>query len=283
MDSRPDPRHDAPADSIGAVSRVRSALAAGGLNVVGTADAAAWDAAMPEARRTAALSPGARSILVVGNGGSALWETFVADLRRDPRGLTEEPHPLDAYVRRVVTAADPLLGDLPRRWFWATAEAELHIDFRMLAALGGMGVQSKLGLLLHPEWGTWLGLRAACFLAADLPVSPPVTHNPCDGCPAPCINTCIGGAFAEGRWDVDTCARFHRESDGCERTCASRLACPVGADRRYAPAHYAYHSHRQSGRALLRDTIGLPPGADPYEGVGPHWGDWRARVDVKGA
>jgi epoxyqueuosine reductase QueG len=282
MDSRPNPRDDRPVDAVGAVTRLRAAVAAGGLNVTGTADPAAWDAAMPASRRTDALLPGARSILVFGNGGSALWDALVADLRRDPRGLTEQLHPLDAYVRRVVAAADPLLGDVPRRWFWATAEAELHVDFRMLAALGGMGVQSKLGLLLHPEWGTWLGLRAACFLAADLPASAPLTHEPCISCHAPCITACVGSAFVDSRWDVDTCARFHREADACERTCASRLACPEGAAHRYAPAHYAYHSHRRSGRALLREAIGLPPGADPHEGVGPHWGDWRARVDVKG-
>lgn len=272
-----------PPDIGASAARVSRALDTAGLNLRGVASVPAWDAQMAPARRSDALLPGARSILVFGNGGGALWDAFVRDLERDPRGLTEEAHPLDAYVRRSVAAADPAFGAAPRRWFWATAEADLHIDFRLLAGMAGLGVQSRLGLLLHPTWGTWVGLRAACFLAADLPASEPVTESPCDGCPAPCVSACVGAAFPEGRWDVDHCARFHREDDRCERTCASRLACPVGADRRYAPEHYAYHAHRSSGRAWLRSHLGLPPGADRFEGVGPHWGDWRARVDVKGA
>lgn len=266
-----------------AAEALTTALLASGLNLSGVADAAAWDARMQPARRTDALLPGARSILVFGNGGGALWDALLADLRRDPRGLTEEEHPVDAFVRRAVAAADPLLGDVRRRWFWASAEADLHIDFRMLAAMAGMGVQSRLGLLIHPAWGTWIGLRAACFLEADLPASPPASAEPCDGCPAPCVSACVGAAFPRGQWDVDSCSRFHREADACERSCASRLACPVGIDRRYSPEHYAYHAHRVSGRAWLREHLGLPPGADRFEGVGPHWGDWRARVDVKGA
>ncbi|MDP2310754.1 MAG: hypothetical protein Q8P18_32350 [Pseudomonadota bacterium] len=263
--------------------RLAAALLPAGLNLWGVAGAAAWDAQMSPARRTDALSPGARSILVFGNGGGALWDAMLADLRRDPRGLTEEQHPIDAFVARAVAAADPVLGNARRRWFWASAEADLHIDFRLLAGMAGMGVQSRLGLLIHPAWGTWIGLRAACFVDAELPVSPPASVDPCEGCPAPCVSQCVGAAFVGGRWDVDACARFHREADPCERSCASRLACPVGADRRYSQEHYGYHAHRASGRAWLREHLGIPPGADRYEGVGPHWGDWRARVDVKGA
>lgn len=258
-------------------------LADAGLNLAGVASVDAWDARMGPARQSAALLPGARSVLVFGNGGSALWDAFLADLRRDPRGLTAERDPLDAYVRRVVTAADPLLGDVPRRWYWASADAEVHIDFRVLAALAGLGVQSRLGLLIDPAWGTWMGLRAACFVAADLPASAPTALHPCAGCPAPCLAACPADAFPGGQWDVDRCVRFHRDDDRCERSCASRLACPVGADRRYRPEHYGYHAHRPSGRRWIRAHLGLPDGADPFEGVGPFEGDWRARIDVKGA
>lgn len=265
------------------VEALTSTLATAGLDLSGVASTTTWDAAMQPARRTDALLPGARSILVFGNAGSGLWNAFLADLERDPRGLTDHLHPLDAYVRRAVGAADPLLGAIRRRWFWATADADLHIDFRMLAAMAGLGAQSRLGLLIRADLGTWIGLRAACFLDAELTPSAPATVNPCDGCPAPCVTACPAGAFPDGKWSVDLCSRFHREDPTCERTCASRLACPVGADRRYLPEHYAYHAHRESGRRWIREHLGLPAGADPYEGVGPHWGDWRARVDVKGS
>lgn len=65
--------------------RLASALLASGLNLSGVASAAAWDDQMQPARRTDALLPGARSILVFGNGGGDLWDAMLADLRRDPR------------------------------------------------------------------------------------------------------------------------------------------------------------------------------------------------------
>jgi epoxyqueuosine reductase QueG len=252
-----------------------------GLNVSGVTTAAAWDATQPEARRVAALMPGARSILVVGNGGGALWDALLADLAADPRHLTEEEHPLDAFVRRAVLAADAQLGDVPRRWFWAAADADVHIDFRVLAHLAGMGGPSRLGLLMHPTYGCWLGLRAACFLAADLPADEPGGPDLCTGCDAPCARACPAGALDAGRWDVDRCGEFHHESDLCHATCHARVACPVGASRRYTEEELRYHSNRREGRRALRRKLGIPDAADRFEGVGPHWGDWRKRVDVK--
>ncbi len=261
-----------------------SALLPAGLNLSGVVSAAAWDAAMPPARQTEALLPGGRAILVLGNGGDALWQAFLTDLRQDPTGLTAEQHPIDAYVRRQVLAADSLLGAVPRRWFWAAADADLHLDFRVLAALGGLGATSRLGLLIHRRYGTWLGLRAACVLAADVSIEGALAAPPdlCDGCPAPCVSACPGSAFPKGTWDVVNCTTHHSDSGDCERLCHARMACPVGLAERYPPEQIGYHTHRESGRRWLRAHLGLPDGADPYEGIGPHWGDWRARVNVVG-
>lgn len=256
-------------------------LAAVGLDVVGYADVASWDAHVGPARQSATLAPGARSILVIGNGGGTMWPHFVEDLRRDTRGLTQEANPLDAFVRRTILAADAALGATPRRWFFASADAELHLDFRLLAGLAGLGTQSRLGLLIHPRWGTWIGLRAACFLPFEAQKMPSVP-DVCDGCAAPCVTACAGTAFPDGRWDVGRCATFHTESPVCERTCGSRLACPVGEENRYSPVQFAYHYHRESGRRALREVLGLPGGADPHEGAGPFWGTWKGRVDVAG-
>jgi epoxyqueuosine reductase QueG len=260
-------------------TRIREALAPVGLDLVGVASVEAWDAAMPEARRAEALLPGARSIVVVANGGGALWEAMVADLRRDPRGLTGEPHPLDAFVKRQLARLE--IG-APHRWFRAAADETTHIDFRVLASLAGLGAQSRLGLLMHPVYGPWVGLRAACFVAEDLVADAPGGPDLCAGCDAPCVAACPAGAFPGGRWDVDACGAFHFDSPVCERTCHAREACPVGAEHTYSRDEIAYHYHRASGRRALRALVGVPDGADPFEGDGPHWQDWRKRVDVRG-
>jgi epoxyqueuosine reductase QueG len=261
-------------------TRITEALAPAGLNLVGVVSAEAWDAAMPEARRTSALLPGARSIVVVANGGGALWDAMVADLLRDARGLTDEPHPLDAFVKRQLARLD--VGG-PHRWFRAAADETTHIDFRVLAQLAGLGSTSRLGLLMNPVYGPWVGLRAACFVTDVLAPDAPGGPDLCAACDAPCVRACPGAAFPDGRWSVDACGAYHFDSTACERTCHAREACPVGSEHRYGRDEIAYHYHRASGRRALRRLVGVPDGADPFEGEGPHWQDWRKRVDVRGS
>ncbi len=257
-------------------------LAAAGLNAAGVADAARWDTLVGPPRKTEALLAGTQAILVFGSGGGGLWEALLADLRRHPEHLAGEAHPLDAFVRRTVAAADPLLGDVPRRWFFAAADAELHLDFRALADLAGLGGKSRMGLLLHPEFGLWLGLRAACFLAAPVPFSPAAHAEPCAGCPAPCVAACPGSAFVNGQWSVDRCSAFHAESTACEASCSARSACPKAPEHRYGPDELQYHYDRKHGRERLRALVGLAEAQDGFEGVGPHWNEWRRKVNVHG-
>lgn len=256
---------------------LRTALEPFGLNLWGVADPAEWDAAVPESRRIQVLFPETRSIVVIGSGGGALWDAFLEDLRLHPEHLYEEPHPLDAFVMRKVLEADAALGDTPRRWFWASALADLHIDFRLAAHLAGLGGRSRLGLLLHPQYGPWLGLRAACFLASPLPFSVPGGPDLCQDCPAPCLSACPGGAFPQGTWEVGPCST-HKLEGGCFATCHSRLACPVGTP--YSPLEVQYHYDRASGREQLREFLGIPAEKDHYRGEGPYWGAWKQRIRV---
>lgn len=261
---------------------LRARLLPSGLNLLGVADGSAHDARVGPARQTHALMPGTRSILVVGNGGPALWRAFLADLARDTRHLTHEPHPLEAFVRREVQRADAALQDVPRRWFFAASDAPVQVDFRLLGYLAGLGADSRLRLLMHPEHGPWVGLRAACFLDAALPPATPGGPDLCTGCPAPCVSACPGQAFPQGTWDVDRCSAFHAESERCTSTCHARVACPQGAASRYPPEALAYHANSFLGRRWLREHLGVPESEDRHPGSPPLWGSWRTRIDVKG-
>ncbi len=264
------------------VTALRSELADIGLNAFGVADPARWDATAGAERQAERLLPGTRAILVFGSGGPTLWNALIADLGAHPEHLSAEAHPLDAYVRRAVEQVDLGLGGVRRRWFFAAADAELHLDFRMLADLAGLGGRSRMGLVLHPEFGLWLGLRAACFVDQAVPLSAAIEEDPCAGCPAPCIPACPGDAFVDGAWSVDRCAAFHAASRRCASSCDARSACPKGAEHRYGPDETVYHYDRAAGRPLLRALAGVAADADAYEGVGPHWNTWRKKVDVRG-
>lgn len=284
------------------VRPLAAALDLAGLNLLGVADPAAWDRSMGPARKAAALFPGTRAILVVGNGGPAMWRAFVRDLDANPHHLTDEANPFDAFARRAILKADAALGDAPRRWFWASADAEMHIDFRVLARLAGFGQASRLGLLLHDTFGPWLGLRAACFVGLDLPFATPdlglapepgatpgAASEPlsphCESCSV-CVAACPGAALPGGRWAVDVCSTYHHISTRCVSSCQARSACPVGVAHHYDEAEITYHYNRALGRQALRARLGLPAGRGPdgdrFDGIGPHWTDWRTRVDVAG-
>ena len=246
---------------------LRDRLAAIGLNHHGAFPIADWDAVAPPERAAARLLPAARSVHVFASAGPALWEAFTAAIAADPRTLTEHAHPLDAFVRAQVALADPLLGDQPRRWFFVDDSPPL--DFRRLATLAGLGVPSRMGLLIHPDHGLWMGLRAALLLGspAEGPARP---ADPCATCPAPCAAACVGGAFDTGQLDILACARFHVTATACATTCAARSACPVG--RPYPEDAIRYHNHRPTGRAELRARFGIID--DPHPGEGPHWARW---------
>ena len=268
--------------AVSGIEALKAGLAPAGLNLAGIVARAEWDAHAPPARRCDALLPGARAIVVIGNGGGSLWNAFVSDLAENPQHLCDEPDPLDAFVRRAVARADAALGAVPRRWFYAAATETMHLDFRMLGWLAGLGARSRLGLLLHPVFGPWVGLRAACFVDAPWHSHRASVPDPCTDCPAPCVTSCPGAAFPGGQWSVDRCAGFKSATDTCRASCAAREACPVGAGHRYPDLAIAYHNHRASGRGMLADAVGIAAGADRFPGDGPHWNDWRARIDVRG-
>jgi hypothetical protein len=247
------------------------ALREGGLNHWGAVSTQAYDDVAAAGLKTSDLAPGARSILVFASGGTALWDDMLEAMGDSPEYLTEDAHPLDACVGRLIGSVS--LGGLEHRWFLATATAPVQLDFRTLAVLAGLGSPSRLGLVIDPILGPWMGLRAACFLSANLPTSPPAP-DVCEGCSAPCVSACPAGALNQGRWDVAACADHHQSTSDCSQTCHSRVACPVGSAHRYTDLQRRYHYDRAGGRGLLREKLGIPDAADNFQGVGPHWGAW---------
>ncbi len=112
------------------------------------------------------------------------------------------------------------------------------------ATLAGLGVIGRNNLLITPEFGPRVRLRA---LFLDIEVTPPKigAFAPCDACDMPCRLNCPRNAFAAGSYDRDACAEQMRADEDNRviikeavnrgtpevrikycRTC--ELACPVG-------------------------------------------------------
>ena len=155
-----------------------------GLNVIGIADGSPYQS----------LLPSCRSVIVFASGGSALWDSFIKDIERHPAHLRDHQHPFDDFVHRAIQSADPS-PQPSRRWIRCAAEPEVFLDFRPLAHAAGLGTQSTMGLLIHPQYGLWVGLRAALLTTEPLSISSTIPVSPCDACESkPCIAACPAGA-----------------------------------------------------------------------------------------
>ena len=253
------------------VEQFMSVLGPCGVNLYGVVSASSYDQNAKPALRTSILAPGTQSIIVFASSGGHLWRAFMEDLRSSPHHLTHEPHPLDAYVERSLLTASECIPGVEHRWFTPTVDAPVHLDFRSLAVQAGIGVGSRLGLVIRPDVGPWLGLRAACFVSAEIPPSP-VVADVCGDCPRYCEQACPGDAFTKGQWDVAKCASFHQVDHRCARGCDARMACPVGGEHRYSDLQRLYHYDQATGRRRLAEQLAILQ--DKQEGVGHEWSSW---------
>ncbi len=176
------------------------------------------------------------TVLMVGNAGPAMWRVF-AWARRD------EPDPLNAWSRRVITDVANALGatalfpfDGPPYWpfqRWAMKAEAVH--------------PSPIGPLINPDHGLWHAYRGALAFAERLLLPNfDARISPCDDCAdKPCLSACPVGAFpAPGRYDVPVCIDHIASPAGADCLglgCRARRACPVGRDTVYEPDQAGHH------------------------------------------
>ena len=199
----------------------------GGVNFDAGEDAPAGPSGVP-----------AKAVLLVGQGGAALWPHFKAWRKRQPADLA---NPLDTWSAEIIGAA--------AREFGARAVSPSDRPFLPFQqwAIRAEGLKpSPLGILMHPEYGLWHAYRGALLFGRPIEVDRrEAGAHPCDGCISkPCLSTCPVGAFTTGGFAFDACmGHLHMpEGSAClERGCRARNACPVGTAYRYPAEVQAFH------------------------------------------
>jgi epoxyqueuosine reductase QueG len=221
----------------GEYERAQSLLDAAGLNLRGVASIARYDACVPAAWRAEHCLPAARSAVVVAAGGRRLFSAFRTARATGARVGNGE---LDAHVRAVVArAAECIAGRDLYAW---ERRGGAFADFVALGRTVGLGAPSRLGLLLHPQYGPWMSIRAVVLTPLVLsPDAPQAGFDPCHGCAAPCADVCPGGALAGARFDVAACGATRRREPACALACAARRACVLGRNDQYTAAAEAHH------------------------------------------
>jgi hypothetical protein len=210
-------------------------LSGAGLNLTGALAPREYDALVPPAWRCAELLPEARTVLVIGSGGRALWDAVVASI----------PDPVDRHTERALADGVAQLASAGFAARAAFAHEQRGGAFADLVALGraaGLGAPSRLGLLVHPRYGPWLSLRALLFTSLPIERHPGrPDFDPCPDCPAPCAETCHGAAVEAARFSIPRCAAARQVEPRCALRCDARHACVLGREHAYPEAAEAHH------------------------------------------
>src|SRR6202046_3107385 len=149
---------------------IRRAAEPHGLNLVAAIPAARYDAAVKEISRASAIDGDARTIVVIGNGGGALWEALKAHAARNP-GWWNRENPLDDFTREVVErdlAAPIRESGLQCTTVYPFMNNARTLSFIELGKVAGIAGPSILGVTVHPIYGPWIAFRAALLLAEAL-------------------------------------------------------------------------------------------------------------------
>lgn len=205
------------------------------------------------------LDPGRsyRQLILIGNGGRALWTAIEAE------GITGE-NPIDEFSVRRVEA-----------WLAAHASGRRHqivypgdcpVGLQTLGELAGWHFASPFMVGINARWGTWFAYRAAVltdtdFVASASPAgessgdvsSASSFTSPCAACrQRPCVDACPAQAMGEAGFDLRRCVAYRRSpGSACRLGCLARLACPVKHELRYCDEQIR-HSYSISLRMIER-------------------------------
>lgn len=175
--------------------------------------------------------------LLIGDTGGSHWQSYSS-------ANSDRPQSMDDWTRSTITPIAESIGVAAYYPF-----GEPTYPFQQWAKQA-MGIHSSpLGLLIHPEFGLWIALRAALvFHSIDFPIPAPTPQpHPCESCPdRPCLTACPVSAFTENAYDVATCRTFISsqtpEGNLCRfEGCRSRLACPIGTQYVYSSPQQSFH------------------------------------------
>ena len=216
-----------------------------GFNLIRRIKVDEYDHQAPLNRCTINLFPDSKTIILVGFAGRGFWKILQQFLAENPEFRDSQEDWIDEYTLLKFASAARILNQrkVNHKFVLPFGSEALTLDFMQLGHAGGIGTRSLLGILIHPEYGTWVSLRGA--IVTDLEFSdydtPLPSFNPCTTCPKPCISACPGNTISERGWDWKSCMNFRLSNGTCSTNCTSRRACPYGKEHQYSEEQLAHH------------------------------------------
>ncbi len=186
-----------------------------------------------------------KSIILAGFAGNKFWEVLRAFLSNNPEFENARIDWIDDYTKLIFDLAARILDEsgVSYKMVFPFGKTAFDLDFMELGRMSGVGVDSLLGILLHPEYGPWISLRGALItnLVFSTYDNPLTNFNPCPPCAKPCITVCPAKTISARGWNWNACMDYRLSSETCESNCASRRACPYGKAHQYTEEQLAHH------------------------------------------
>ena len=180
-----------------------------------------------------------KSILLFGQVGSSNWQYFSQSLEY----ADGNDDPMNRWSQRIAESLADEYSAIPLFPFGGPP----YQPFLQWASRAEGLFASRLGMLIHPEYGVWHAYRFALAFLEPLPdkFNQPVGVDVCAGCETqPCLQACPVSAFDGSRYDVESCFRYldgNQQATCHSQGCAARVACPVGKSYLYEPDQAAFH------------------------------------------
>jgi hypothetical protein len=229
---------------------IRNSAAPHGLNLIAAIPVARYDAAVKAPYKAGEIDPRARSIVVIGNGGGAMWHALLRHVERN-LGWWNRDNPLDDFTRDVIDReVATRLRNLGARFsvVYPFMSSGATLNFIELGKIAGIAGPSILGVTVHPVYGPWIAFRAA--LLVDEEIDSPGDALGFDPCPRCTVRSCmpacpVGAVSFEHGWDIPKCLTHRVEVEhDCQPRCHARAGCVLGPEHRYPDDELAYHQMR---------------------------------------
>lgn len=216
-----------------------------GFNLFKIIEPNVYDKLLIDSRKTKHILRNCKSIIITGFMGNQFWNILMEYVNHHPEFKNRTSDIIDEYSKYAIKESLQLIAPFTKKFkaVYPFDNSANNLDFSTLGKLSGAGVESILGLLINPEYGTWISFRGAVltdlkFEKYDKPID---NFNPCPSCSKPCIVACPVDTVTVNGWNWKKCLHFRRRDNTCDINCYSRRACPYGVNHQYSNEQFHHH------------------------------------------